>query len=81
MTNMFGSSSISRHSDADGAKAMFACAYGLFLFVFAIIMHFVIMYKGWGLSVKSWGWCIFLWIVSGIVTSIKDSIVKFIKSQ
>ena len=44
-----------------------------------VVMHFVIMYNGWGLSVKSWCWMLFLWALIGINCSIKDYIVKKIK--
>jgi hypothetical protein len=51
----------------------------VFFIFFAAIIQFVIMYKGWGQSVKSWCWMLFLWALIGINCSIKDYIIKKIK--
>jgi hypothetical protein len=53
-------------------KIIFAtCAFVFYLLV-VFIMYFVIMYKGWGLSVQSWGWMIFLWLINLIVGGISQ---------
>jgi len=66
-------------TDQVAQKGIFLFLYCIFATVVALITHFVVMYKGWGLSVQSWTWMIFLWISMGIVTCVKDKLIKLIK--
>ena len=55
-------------------KIIFAISFFVLYLLVVVITHFVIMYKGWGLSVQSWGWMIFLWLTAGLVGGIKQTI-------
>jgi len=66
-------------TDEAAQKGIFLFLYCIFGTVVILITHFVVMYKGWGLSVQSWPWMIFLWLSAAIVTCVKDKLIKLIK--
>jgi hypothetical protein len=66
-------------TESETAKVILGVVLFLFSIVFIVVMHFVIFYKGWGLSVVSWPWLIFLWIMAGIVNMVKDWAHKAVK--
>lgn len=61
------------------AKILFTTVMWVVAILFAIVMNFVIMYRGWGQSVQSWGWIIFLACCGGVVGGIKHIVVEAIK--
>jgi len=72
---------INRYDEAEDAKLVFVGLWAVFTIIFAIVMHFVIMIKGWGLSVQSGGWLIFLMICCVITGVIKGKVINFIKEE
>ena len=70
-----------KFDEAAEVKAVFMALWVLVTIIVAIIMHFVIMYKGWGLTVQSWGWLISLWLCATCVTVTQNKIVNFIKKD
>ena len=69
---------IERYDESQGAKIAFLMCYAMFSIFFMVIIHFVVLIYGWGLSVHSWGWMIFFWVACVIVTMIKDAAIKAI---
>jgi len=69
---------VERYDEAEGAKTAFLMCYAMFSIFFMVVMHFVILMKGWGLSIHSWSWMIFFWVACVIVTIIKDIAIKAI---
>ena len=72
---------INRYDESEGAKLVFVALWAVFTIIFAIVMHFVVMIKGWGLSVQSWGWLIFLGICCVVLGVIKGKVINFIKEE
>lgn len=78
MSNSFNYLS-SEDSDAVLAKVLFTIVMWVVFILVAVIMHFVIMYQGWGQSVQSWGWIIFLACCGMVVGGIKHTVISALK--
>jgi len=48
----------------------------LCLMVMSFVVGFLIMIKGWGMEVQSWGWLIGGWMISIILTGLTQAVIQ-----
>ena len=82
MSNMSPQSPIFRSNDTDeelAQKGIFLVCISFLTIIWCFASYFIVLIKGWGLEVQSWGWMFFIWFVLIAVGVLKDIAIKIIK--
>lgn len=61
------------------AKVLLGWTMMAVLGIATVVYYFVVMYKGYGQSVQSWGWFIFIYLTMSVILVVKEFIIEFVK--